>query len=436
MAMSQQTATFLLSLPPVRGGVSLMFLLSLGTVFIDDEMGLAGRLGLAVVLLLLGTVIWAVTLRGFVRDVHEPRRLEHGEVVVAARPRGAARVLSWIALGVLVVGLLMLPSLLDRDLLILPALAATLVALCLATALPKLSRRFVERAGQVAVSPVGLQLLDPKGAEVATIPWAAVGPVGTDDRVARSLEAPGAEQLGERVRWRAGAREAVARWTKVGFSPDAGEVRALALPREWSEDPAAHGRRWTETLASLAVFAWASLVCALLLGAMVFAVGSGQAPWWILAVLGWAPVIALVILVPRLVRVVRGGLPAPAGRGGRSALLAEATARGWDDRLHGQGLVPWEDIERLEIHGGHTLVISREAAPPFRDHDLGNRMNHRLETAMDSWPGGMRIRSAGPLFREIGPRHLPYDPGSGAFLQAERAGREGWAEVRRAATTP
>lgn len=100
------------------------------------------------------------------------------------------------------------------------------------------------------------------------------------------------------------------------------------------------------------------------------------------------------------------------------------------DHLHGQGLVPWEHIERIEVRERHTLVISRADAPPFRDRDLGNRMNAWLLPQMEKWPERHRIPSAGPLFRGIGPRHLPYLPEMRAFEIAAEAERRGGITVR------
>ncbi|MDN5822039.1 MAG: hypothetical protein L0H39_11180, partial [Brachybacterium sp.] len=93
MAMNPRSATFLLSLPPVRGFASVLFLVLVTAVPVsdDDELGAMARIVMVVVVLMLGTVIWAATLSGFVRDVREPRRLGDA-VVLANRPRRLARV--------------------------------------------------------------------------------------------------------------------------------------------------------------------------------------------------------------------------------------------------------------------------------------------------------------------------------------------------------
>lgn len=420
MVMSQRTAAFLLALPPVRGFFSLLFLLMLTAVPLQEaEMGVGARLGLGLVVLMLGSVLWAVTLSGFVRDVREPRRLEKA-VVVAHRPRRLARALSWASLVTLVLSGLLIGVLAASEA---PDLALAVCALCflvalpIASLLPRLSRRYADGAGLVAVSPDGLRIVPGRKGRPARIPWTAVGAVRSSSAAATSLAHGPAEELGARVRWRRGAREAVARWAEEGFAPTADEVRALDLDPRWCPDPVrpSAAERW-----GVIVFqGWAALFCLLLAAALLGSVAVGAAPWWVLLVLGWAPLLGLVILAPRLLRLLRHDDDPPAA----------VTAEGWVDRLHGQGLVAWQDIERLEVREGHTLLITRADAPRFTDRDLGNRMNHRVGRMLVR--SSLRVPSAGPLFREIGPRHLPYPPGTGAAELAAEAERRGRAAVRR-----
>ncbi|ASK64710.1 hypothetical protein CFK39_01355 [Brachybacterium avium] len=154
-------------------------------------------------------------------------------------------------------------------------------------------------------------------------------------------------------------------------------------------------------LGLIALQGWATLGCALLAGAMIWAVATGEASWWILLLLGWAPLLGVAILAPRLLRTLRTDVTRP----------AELSPAGWVDHLHGQGLVAWEDIESVEVRGQHTLVTARADAPRFIDRDLGNRVNHRLERWLSR--SSVQVRSAGPLFREVGPHQLPYPPSPG-----------------------
>lgn len=425
MAMSQDTALRLLAIPPVRASAALLFLFMVTALpFQSGDLGVGGRIGLGVFVLVLGSVAWASTLWGFVRDVREPRRLGQTAVVVANRPRRAARIISWIALlEVIVIGLAFSVVLSVG----VPDWVGPLLALCfvaplaVSSLLPRLSRWYADGAGVVAVSPAGLTILTDDGGAPEVLPWHGVGSVGPSPSVAESLSVPAAGRLGRRMRWRPGAQAAVARWAEEGFAPTADEVRRLHLEPQWSVDPDAHRpSRWHR--ARLIGFqGWATAVCGLLGAAMIWAVAVGEAQWWILLVLGWAPLLGFVILAPRFVRILRTDERRPADIG-RS---------GWIDRLHGQGLVPWEHIDRIEVHERHTLVVNRDGAPPFTDRDLGNRMNTWLIPRMEKWPRQYQIKSAGPLFREIGPRHLPYPPGTRAFELAEEAGRLGYVEVRR-----
>lgn len=410
MAVSQSTAMFFLSMPPVRGFVALLFLLMVTALPAQaGELGIGSRIALCVFALLLGTAVWVYTLRGFLRDVREPRRLGEA-VIVANRPRRVARLLSWSALVAVIVEGLLFGLLIGRDDpdWAFPLIVLTFpVVLAVASLLPRLSRWYADGAGVVAVAPHGMIVVPGRGEAVEMFPWARVQ--GNDVTA----------DLGRRVRWSPGAQDAVQRWVKEGFAPTAAEVRQLRLEPTWSPDPEvlrpSSWARW----GIIALQGWATVFCALLGGAMIWAVAVGEAQWWMF-VLGWAPLLGFVILAPRVVRILRTD----------QRRAAEVTAAGWVDHLHGQGLVPWEHIERIEVRDRHTLVVSRADAPSFRDRDLGNRMNNWLTPRMEKWPERYRIPSAGPLFREIGPRHLPYLPETRAFQIAAEAERRGGVTVR------
>jgi hypothetical protein len=410
VAMSQDTALALLRIPPVRGSASLLFLFMVTALPLQQgDLGLWGRLGLGVLAVMLGTAVWVSTLRGFLRDVREPRRVGEA-VVVAHRPRRAARFLSWVALGVVVLDGLWLGAVAGTDVpdaVLVPALLAFVVALPVASLLPRLSRWYADGGGRLAVSPRGLTVV-PDGAGAELLPWGSVSP---HEALAG---------LSRRVRWRPGARAAVERWAEEGFTPTAAEVHGLHLEPAWSADPEAVRVSWPDRVGAVALQGWALLACGLLSAAMIWATATGHGSWWTLLLFGWAPVLGTVILAPRVVRILCTGERRP----------ARVTPGGWVDHLHGQGLVPWERLDRIEVRERHTLLVSRVDAPPFRDRDLGNRLNAGLDHAMESWPASRRIPSAGPLFREIGPRHLSYPPETRAFALAEEAERLGRVEVR------
>lgn len=413
--MNPRSATFLLSLPPVRGFASVLFLVLVTAVPVsdDDELGAMARIVMVVVVLMLGTVIWAATLSGFVRDVREPRCLGDA-VVLANRPRHLARVLSWTSLAVVILsglsfGLLAATELSDVALLF--SMLSFLVALPIASLLPRLSRWYADGAGQVAASPGGLQIVPARGGEDMTIPWTDLETVLPAASPAGSLPAVRICGLGGRVRWRPGTRAAVARWAAEGFDPTAEEARSLHLDPEWSSDPSTVRSSRTDRWGLIAFQGWATFACALLAGAMIWAVATGETSWWILLLLGWAPLLGVALLAPRLLRSLRTDANRP----------AEVSPAGWVDHLHGQGLVAWEDIESVEVREQHTLVTARADAPRFIDRDLGNRLNHRLERWLSR--SSVQVRGAGPLFREVGPHQLPYPPESGVFTLVDEVER-------------
>lgn len=413
-----------LSIPPVRGVLSVLFLLILGSVpFGDGDKGVGFRIAVTLVVLMLGTIIWASTAIGFHRDLREPRRLGEA-VIVANRPRRMAIIVSWIAFALTVIGLVTFGICASLDApgwMAASVMLTVLVCLPTATALPWLSRRYADGAGVVAVSPPGLTITQGHGEIRDAVPWEQIDPVRQAPYAAESLGRL-ADGLGARVRWRPGAQQAVARWVERGFAPTAAEVRALGLEANWSPDPDALVPSRSDRWIGIASLAWVLFACVLLLIGILAVIAQGSDSWWIGLLLVWAPILGIAILAPRLVRALRTDET-------RSATI---TSQGWFDILHGQGLVPWGHIERIEVLERHTVVITWPDVPPFRDQDLGNRLNHRLENTRIGSPGA--IPSAGPLFREVGPHNLPYRPESRAFELAAEAEKAGGVDVRRPPT--
>ncbi|MGO2719899.1 MAG: hypothetical protein ACTIAR_06295, partial [Brachybacterium tyrofermentans] len=348
--MSPRTSMGCLSIPPVRGVLSVLFLLILGAVpFGDGDKGVGFRIAVTLVVLMLGTIIWASTLTGFHREVREPRRLGEA-VIVANRPRGVAIVVSWIALALTVSGLVAVGIFASLDApgwVLAPVMLTVLIALPTATALPRLSRLYADGAGVVAVSPSGLMITQGHDEIRHPVPWEQIGVVRQAPYAAAFLGRP-ADGLGAGVRWRPGAQQAVTRWAAEGFAPTAAEVRALRLEAHWSPDPNAlapsRSRRWL----NIASLAWALVACILLLIGILAVIAQGSDSWWVGLLLVWAPILGIAILAPRLVRVLRTD----------EARSATITAQGWFDILHGQGLVPWANIERIEVLDRHTVVIT------------------------------------------------------------------------------
>lgn len=99
------------------------------------------------------------------------------------------------------------------------------------------------------------------------------------------------------------------------------------------------------------------------------------------------------------------------------------------DLLHGQGRIPWDHVDRIEVHDRAVVLVSTPEAPPFRDRDLGNRLNAAFERLLTG--SRVRIRSAGPGFLEMGPRHLPYSAVTGVHRLVRHASALGTVEVRR-----
>lgn len=412
----------LLSLPPVRGGLSLLFLVLLGAVPASNgDLPLGARLGLMAGIVLLGAPVWMMTMSGFLRHVRTAPS-EADPALLAWRPRRAAVASSWAALLGVGVGLTALGSLVTSDGGDLPLLAALLAAgvgLPLAMVLPRLSRWYALRQGTVWVDESSLIVRSAQGSEEIRVRWGELGGADLTPRPASILPPAARELLGSGVRWRPGARAAIARWLEEGFSPTLDEVRSLDLAPGWSDDPRAELPTRTERVTAALVGLWMFSVLSALLVGTAFAVLVGDAPWWVLAVFGLPALLALAILVPRAWRSWR-----------TESRSAHLDAAGWVDLFHSQGRIPWEHIARIEVRGRTVLLVSAPDAPPFRDRDVGNRLNAAVERLQAGSP--VRIRSAGPGFREIGPRHLSYGPATGVHRLVHRASALGGVEVRRA----
>lgn len=418
-----------LSLPPARGALSVMFLaLTPIGLMLDADIGILGRVGFSLGMLLLATPIWAWTLSGFWNDISLPDH-DGRSVVLAARPRRLALALSWIALVMVILGAPAVTIATRSDV---PdqvgaaGMLGVLIGLPIASLLPGISRWYVTRGGTVSVQGPGLIVRSPRH-ETARVRLEHLADLDQDRRVADALPGRAGRGLARGVRWRNGAREAVARWVVDGFDPSLQEVRALGLRGEWSSDPRACAETWRDKAAVIAFLGWAVLLLGLLATGIAVAVGRGDAPWWILLALGWAPVLGLAVLVPRLLRAVRHSAQP-------SRPPARVTQEGWVDLLHQQGLVRWEHIEHLMVRGRDVLLVATEDAPPFRDPDIGNRLNERFE----DWAERSRIRvpSAGsgigvPGLEGVSERHLSYPPKSHASAVADDAEALGAIPVHR-----
>lgn len=419
MAASPGCLAAVMSAPPLRGvtGVLMLLVLGLALFMPDVGLGLGGRAGFVVFALLLGAYPWAATLSGFLDDVGVPDAGD-GATTLAHRTRGAAVTASWAALGMTILGLPLAVLLLVRapDH---PALVVTFVGapLCLLTAalLPRLSRRYALGAGAVLATPTGLVVRLPGTREDRSEGYAGLRVVGEDPCPGASLPGRLTDGLDERVRWRPGAREAVARWSAEGFAPTATEVRELGLDPTWSADQPATTEAGQERRTGIATHAGAVVVCALLAAALVHhgLTAEGSSRW--IALLGCGPVAGLVLLVPRLARMLREDPDEP----------VRLDPDGWVDKYHGQGLVRWHEIAALEVHAdGCVLLHSRPDERTFRDRDLANRANARVERWQRNAP--VQIASAGPGYRTVGATVLVYPPQTGvrALLdEAERIAR-------------
>lgn len=418
-----------LSLPPARGVLSVMFLaLAPLGLMADMDMGAPGRVALSLVMVLLGAPIWAWTLAGFWKDVSRP---DHGDrsVVLAKRPRRLAVAVSWVALGVVVIAVPTFtistrPEMPEE--LAIGSLLAVLVGLPTASLLPMLSRWYVIRGGTVSVERQGLVVRSPRQKPRGVRLW-RLEDLGEEPRVLEAMPDGTGDGLAPGVRWRPGARDAVLRWAAEGFDPTFEEARALGLRGEWSSDPRASAETWRSKAGVILFLGWAVILCGLLAGGILYFVARGDSPWWILPVLGWAPVLGLAILGRRLLRVLRH-----TAQPGRPP--ARVTEEGWVDLLHEQGLIRWEHITHLMVRGHEVLLVATEDAPPFRDRDLGNRLNDRVE----GWAERSRVPVpsaglgvGGPGLWGVGERHLSYPPESNASAVADEAEALGRIPVQR-----
>lgn len=149
-----------LSFPPARGALSLL-LLAMVPIGLDAELGgAAQRIAFSGFAALLGTPIWAWTFAGFWSHVAWPGP-EEGSVVIAARPRRLAVLLSWTALGAVIVGVpgaVAAGVLGSADQVILTFLAIAATGLPVAALLPRLSRWHVIRGGTVSTRRQGLDI--------------------------------------------------------------------------------------------------------------------------------------------------------------------------------------------------------------------------------------------------------------------------------------
>lgn len=341
--------------------------------------------------------------------------------LIAWRPRRVAVAISWAGLVGVVIGLLSVGPLVASDGDGLPAAAALLAVgagLPIATLLPRISRWYALRQGTVWIDAAGLIVRSAEGVQEIRVRWREVGGMDGTPRPASVLPPAAAALLGSGVRWRPGAHAAVARWSAEGFAPSLEEVRRLELDPALSDDPRADLPTLGERVRDALVQLWLlGVLTAMVVGA-VYAVVVTDASWPILLMLGLPALLGLIILAPRAWRTWRTG--------NRAAHLDDD---GWVDLLHGQGRIPWDHVDRIEVHDRAVVLVSTPEAPPFRDRDLGNRLNAAFERLLTG--SRVRIRSAGPGFREIGPRHLPYSAGTGVHRLVRHASALGTVVVRR-----
>ncbi|MCT2177312.1 hypothetical protein M3F63_06480 [Brachybacterium muris] len=426
--ISPNVAMRVLSFPPARGALSLLFL-ALVPIGLGGELGgAAQRIAFSGFAALLGTPIWAWTFAGFWSHVAWPGP-EGTSVVIAARPRRLAVLLSWTALGAVIVGVpgaVAAGVLGSADQVILTFLAIAAAGLPVAALLPRLSRWHVIRGGTVSARRQGLEIRSPRQKGTRRLRYWRLEDLGGQVQVAEALPGRAGEHLAPGVRWCTGAREALQRWAIEGFDPTPEEVRRLGLDPAWSSDPRASKESPQARVLVIVALSWALLVCALLLAGLVYAVVTAPPPWWIL-LLAWAPALGVAILGQRLLRALHR-----CARAGDEP--ARITREGWEDLTHQQGLIRWEHVQRLEVRGHEVLLVATADAPGFRGPDLGNRMNDRLS----EW--GVATSAGTPRFGgstgAVGPRHLTYAPHTGAALLLDRAARIGGTTVRRIPDTP
>lgn len=419
MSASPGCVASVLSVPPLRGAVAvLMLLITSAVAFVPaEDLGLGIRLAFIVVMLLLGAAPWAATLSGFVTDLARPTTDQDARVL-ALRRRGPAVVVSWIALVATILAPSVFMGAMERATdhpAAGVALLAFPVALLTAAVLPKLSRWYTTGAGTVSAGPGGLVVELPGRRTCRTEGFERIRTVGTDPHPSVSLPGRFTRDLGRRVRWLPGAREAVARWSRDGFAPTAGEVHELGLDPAWSPDPFASSRsRDRGALIVIARLVFALLVgFGMMAGSVVVAVDPYSPRWAALLLL--VPALAILVLLgPRLVRVIADAGTSP----------VRISPQGWIDQHHRQGRVSWSDVLAVMVDERWVCLVTRPEAKPFRDPDLANRANAWIERKQRYSP--VRIPSAGPGYRTIDAHVLVYPPESGVWNllpEAERIAR-------------
>ncbi|MDN5821785.1 MAG: hypothetical protein L0H39_09880, partial [Brachybacterium sp.] len=234
--------------------------------------------------------------------------------------------------------------------------------------------------------------------------------------VGRSLLAGAGAGLGPGVRWRPGAQEAVRRWAADGFSPTFEETRRFGLDPAWSPDPRVDVTPLLERLRRSVFYAWGSVLMAGFGGIFVWGIATGEAPWWLVVLFGWMPVVGLAVFLPRIVTSLRSTRP-----------LAGATELGWFDIHHGRRLIPWEQVDRIDVHARVVTVVLLPRAP--RDHDLtlgGERPDH-TDRRRPTWSAN--VHTSLRVSRPAGTAELTYPPSTDTVSLATWAERHGCAQV-------
>lgn len=409
----------LMESPPVKAGFSLGALGLIGSIAthpeVDDP---ALTLAIIVVIVLFAALPWVMTLDGFLRDLRPPRRPD-GAVLIAWRPRRGAVVLSWVGLVAAVLGTVDFGALLGvehppRSVVRVGVVAA--VGVTIATVLPRLSRTWSSNQGTVAICPGGMIVTGHGGEGGSQVPIEDLRWVGLDREVGRSLPAGAGAGLGPGVRWRPGAQEAVRRWAADGFSPTFEETRRFGLDPAWSPDPRVDVTPLLERLRRSVFYAWGSALLAGFGGIFVWGIATGEAPWWLVVLFGWMPVVGLAVFLPRIVTSLRSTRP-----------LAGATELGWFDIHHGRRLIPWEQVDRIEVHGRVVTVVLLPRAP--RVHALHHDGDRRDRTGgrQPSWSAS--VRTSIRVSRPAGTAELSYPPSTDTVSLATWAERHGCAQV-------
>lgn len=345
--------------PPVKGTLSVALLALMGLMARDiDDLGLV--LGVELVILIPGGYVWWVTLEGFLRDLRPPDQLRGG-TPVAWRPRRAAIAMSWLGLLITVIATPIFGAV-TADTYSGPAffgsLAATVIGLLLATFLPRRSQTRSLRTGSVAVSPEGVVITNQGGQEAAALPFSDLPALGQSDVVSRSLPGQAGAALGPQVSWRPGARLAIQRWASEGFLPTSDETRSLHLDPAWSPDPRAHEPTRAQRWGNLLFNAWMVIMLAgfgaVIVGVVVQAGTLGDGNWFVLLIFGIPSLAVAPVFGVRAVRSLR-----------TVHHDADVSEHGWYDILHGRGIIPFEQIDRIEVH---DRAVSVHVPPSTLDY--------------------------------------------------------------------